>query len=312
MCARSCQGVWSGASGDNLAPVEPVDPERLLVATVAEDREPFARETVYLFKTLDHFGGNLSRARRVAYFVGSADSPSAQALADLGVTVKVVEPVDTRSPYANKLRMLDATDECDYLVALDTDVVITRDFSAYIQGSSVAAKPAGRIRLTLDQWRRVFDYFDLEMPQARYLTTARLDETIPYFNDGVLLVSKEHLSTLQSEWRSFINKLLDAYPELPEIAEHPVFITEFSLALALASAKLPFRALPLGMNFPTDRRVHPALEPRRLSPYILHHHHRLSPAGELLFCHYEEVNAVIAEVNACLRATEHEVASDSA
>jgi hypothetical protein len=292
--------------------VEPVDPARLLVATVAEDREPFARETVYLFKTLDHFGGNLSRARRIAYFVGSADSASAEALADLGVAIKVVEPMDARSPYANKLRMLEAPDECDYLIALDTDVVIAGDFSAFIQGSSVAAKPAGRIRLSLDEWRRVFDHFGLELPQARYLTTARLDETIPYFNDGVLLVPTEHLSTLRTEWWSFIGKLLDAYPDLPEIAEHPVFITEFSLALALASAKLPFRALPLGMNFPTDRRVHPALEPRRLAPYILHHHHRLSPDGGLSFCHYEEINAVIADVNAYLRATEHEAARGSA
>jgi hypothetical protein len=60
-------------------------PERVLVATVAEDREPYAREVVYLFKTLHRFGGHLRRARRIAYFVGSADSPSTRALADLGV-----------------------------------------------------------------------------------------------------------------------------------------------------------------------------------------------------------------------------------
>ena len=280
--------------------MDPVDPERVLVATVAEDREPFASETVYLFRTLDHFGGDLRRARRVAYFVGSAESPAVGRLTELGVTVKVVDPVDARTPYANKLRMLDASEDCDYLVALDTDVVVTRDFSVFLQGASVAAKPAGRIRLTLEQWVRVFDYFGLQLPRARYLTTARLDETIPYFNDGVVFVPKEHVGRLATEWRSFVRKVVDAYPELPDVAEHPVFITEFSLALALASARLPFRALPLALNFPTDRRVHPALEPRSTSPYILHHHHRLSPAGELLFCHYEEVNAVIAEVNACL------------
>lgn len=279
-----------------------LDPERVLVATVAEDREPFASETVYLFKTLHHFGGELGRARRVAYFVGSADSPSSETLAELGVAVKVVEPLDARSPYTNKLRMLDVPDDCDYLVALDTDVVVTRDFSIFL-GSSVAAKPAGRIRLTLEQWERVFEYFGLELPQARYLTTARIDETIPYFNDGVVLVPRDYVAPLRSEWQSFMARLLDAYPELPEVAEHPVFITELSLALALAAAKLPFRALPLELNFPTDRRVHAALEPGSRVPYILHHHHRLSAAGELLPCEYEEVNALIAEVNACLRST---------
>jgi hypothetical protein len=158
----------------------------------------------------------------------------------------------------------------------------------------------------------VFAYFDLELPRARYLTTARIDETIPYFNDGVLIVATEHLPTLRAEWESFVAKLLDAYPDLPDVAEHPVFITEFSLALALASAKLPFRALPLEMNFPTDRRVHEALEPRRLPPYILHHHHRISPDGDLLFCHYDETNTVIAEVNACLRSIDHQDVKSSA
>ena len=292
--------------------MELVSPERVLIAVVAEDREPYTSEVVYLFKTLDHFGGDLSRARRVAYFVESADSLSTERLADLGVTIKIVESVDIRCPHANKLQMLDTTEDCDYLVALDTDLVITRDFSAYIQGSGIAAKPAGRTRLSEDQWRKLFEYFDLEMPLARFLTTARLQETIPYFNSGVLVVPKKHLSALRSEWSSFIGKLLDAYSDLPDVGEQRHFTDQFALTLALASAKLPFRALPLEMNFPTDRRVHAALEPRRLTPYILHYHHRLSPTGDIQFCAYEEVNTVIAEVNACLRSAEHEAARGSA
>jgi hypothetical protein len=283
-----------------------VRPERVVVATVAEDREPYASEVVHLFKTLQHLGGRLSRARRVAYFLESADFPGIGRLDDLGVTVKVVERVDARCPYSNKVRMFDDTEDGDYLVALDTDVVITRDFSVYLRGTSVAAKPAGRIRLTMDQWRNVFDYFDLELPRARYFTTARIDETIPYFNAGVLIVPKGHVPTLRTEWQSFTRRLLDAYPDLPDVAEHPVFVDEFALTLALVSAKLPFRALPLSMNFPTDRRVDPLLEPERVAPHMLHHHHRISPAGEMQPCAYEEINAVIAQVNECLRLPDRE------
>jgi hypothetical protein len=288
-----------------------VRPERVLVATVAEDREPHASEVMYLFKTLERFGGRLSRARRVAYFLESADFPGVDQLADLDVTVKVVERVDARCPYSNKVRMLESSEEFDYLVAVDTDVVITRDFSVFLQGSAIAAKPAGRIRLSLDQWKKVFDYFGLEVPQARYLTTARIDETIPYFNAGFLIIPMEHVTTLQAEWQSFTTRLLDAYPELPDVAEHPVFVDEFSLSLALASARLPFRGLPLAMNFPTDRRVDPLLEPESIKPYIIHHHHRVSPEGELLPCSYEGINAVIAEVNACLRAPDQERAREA-
>jgi hypothetical protein len=282
-----------------------VKPERVLVATVAEDREPHAGEVVCLFKTLQHFGGALSRARRIAYFVGSANSPSATRVADLGVTIKLVEPADARCPHANKLRMLDPAEDCDYLVALDTDVVIARDFSAYIQGSSVAAKPAGRTRLSEDQWRKLFHSFDLEMPQARYLTTARLQETIPYFNTGVVLVPQKHLSILRSEWQSFIGKLLDA--ELPDLGvERLVFTDQVAFSLALASARLPFRGLPLWMNFPTDRCVDPTLEPQKVDPYILHYHHLRSHQGEILDCPYDEVNTIIAQINARLRSPDRE------
>jgi hypothetical protein len=279
-------------------------PERMIVAAVAEDREPHASEVVYLFRTLQHFGGRMSRARQIAYFLESADHPSTRRLADLGVTVKVVERVDARCPYSNKVRMLEEAEDSDYVVALDTDVVITRDFSPYVQGSGVAAKPAGKIRLSMDEWEKVFDYFGLEIPQARYFTTARIDETIPYFNAGVVIVPTQHLSTFRTEWQSFTRRLLDAYPDLPQVAAHPVFVDEFALSLALTSARLPFRALPLAMNFPTDRRVDPLLEPRKVAPYILHHHHRVSPNGELLACKYEEINAVIDKVNECLRSPE--------
>jgi hypothetical protein len=289
-----------------------VRPERVLVATVSEDREPHASEVVYLFKTLQQFGGRLRQARRIAYFLESANFPSTRQLADLGVTVKVVDRVDTRCPFSNKVRMLDESEDFDYLVALDTDVVITRDFSVYIQGSSIAAKPAGRIRLSLSEWKKVFDYFGLEIPQARYLTTSRIDETIPYFNAGVLISPREHLSTFRTEWQSFTKKLLDAYPELPEVAAHPVFVDEFALSLALVHARLPFRALPLAMNFPTDRRIDPLLEPRKVTPYLLHHHHRVSSSGELLPCAYEEINAVIGAVNECLRPPDRETESEPA
>jgi hypothetical protein len=283
--------------------VEPVDPRRVLVATVAEDREAHAREILYLFKTLQHFGGRLSGARQKAYFVGSADSPTIERVSDLGVAIDIVESVDERRPHANKIRMLHAPEDCDYLVALDTDVVVTRDFSAFIQGSSVAAKPAGQMRLSLDEWQELFGHFGVDLPQARYLTTARFQETIPYFNTGVLIVPSGHLPTLRDEWLSFVERLLDAAPELPMLAEHRAFfVDQFAFALALAAARLPFRGLPLELNFPTDRRVDPALEPQRLAPYILHHHHRLSPEGRLLFCEYDEINALITAVNACLES----------
>ena len=51
-----------------------VNPERVLVATVAENREPFKHEALYLFKTLQRFGGHL--ARRFAQHRAMSSKPS--------------------------------------------------------------------------------------------------------------------------------------------------------------------------------------------------------------------------------------------
>ncbi len=278
-----------------------VNPGRVLVATVAENREPFASEVVYLYKTLQRFGGHLARAQRVAYFVRSVDSQAAKRLADLNVMIKIVKPVDLRCPHANKIRMLDDAEDFDHLVALDTDIVIARDFSPYLQGSSVAAKPAGRTRLTRKEWKKLFEYFGLKIPLARYTTTATMKETIPYFNSGVILVPNKYVSLLREAWESFIARILN---DLPEISSQSVFIDQFALSLALVGGRLPYRALPLEMNFPTDRQVHAALGPERLAPYILHHHHRVSQTGEVLPCSYENANILIGEINQYLRSNE--------
>src|SRR5215210_6600256 len=103
--------------------------ERVLVATVAENRPPFIHEAEMLFRTLRRFGGALSRSQCMAYFVGSADPAAVERLADLGVATEVVEPFDERRPQANKIRMLETAKDFDYLVALDTDIVVARDFS---------------------------------------------------------------------------------------------------------------------------------------------------------------------------------------
>jgi len=279
--------------------------ERVLVATVVENRPPFVHEAELLFRTLRRFGGDLSRARCVAHFVGFADPAAVERLANLGVSTEVVEPFDERYPHANKIRMLEtAARDFDYLVALDTDIVVARDFSAHVMGASVALKPVDGERLTLKQWESLFARFGLALPLARYTTSNGMDETVPYFNSGVLVIPRDHVQPLAAAWGSFVRRLLDMGADVPEIADYRFFTDQFALALALAEARLPFRPLPLEMNFPTHRPTHPALEPDRLNPYLIHHHHRVSPAGEVLPCSYATVDAAIADVNRYLQEGE--------
>lgn len=276
------------------------DPERVLIASVVENREPCITETLCLFRSLRRLGGTLAHARATAYFVGDADPRIIEQLADLNVATKVVSTIEPRCPHANKIHMLDEVDDCDYLVALDNDVVIARDFAAFIRGQSVRARPAGRDPMTLDQWRALFTHCGLQLPSARFLTSYDMAETIPYFNSGVLIVPQEHMSPLSKAWRHFVRVVLDAYDSFPDIAQYAFYTDQVALPLALTAAQVPYCALPLEMNFLPYAEVHPAMEPKHLSPYILHHLHSIQPDGTLKHSSYDNVNATIDAINAAI------------
>jgi hypothetical protein len=274
--------------------------KRVVVACVAENSPEFRREVLYLFKSLRYLGGRLTDARGIAYFVGSVHAETAKSLAALGVAVSVVAPLDERCPHANKIQMLDDTEDYDYLVAMDTDVVIVRDFSSQLIGNSIAAKPADTDPLTLAEWQKLFGYFNLQLPQARCLSSFTLSETIPYFNSGVIVIPRRWVSRLRTLWREYTMRLLDAYGELKEVEKYRFFTDQFALSLAIARGEIPFRELPLEMNFPINHPVHDALEPTKRAPLLIHHHHRWLDSNRLAECCYENVNREIRRIHVVL------------
>jgi SAM-dependent methyltransferase len=271
------------------------------VACVAENRPPYSQEVICLFKSIIAFGGVLANARKIAYFVDAVEPLISEELAQLGVIVKVVERFSDRFPHANKVRMLEESEDCDYLVALDTDVAIARDFSEMVAGHSIRAKPVDDDPLTMESWRKLFDYFGVAFPLTRFLTTFSLKETIPYFNSGVLVIPKEHVSLLSKSWQRLILDMEGAYSELPEVARHRFFTDQFAFALALGQSQLPYAPLPIEMNFPTHYPIHSAYSPGNIDPYVVHHHHRLSGSGELLACGYEQADRRIREINQAIK-----------
>lgn len=271
-------------------------PERSLVATVTENRYPFDRETVLLFATLRHFGGSLSRARAIAYFVNAANADTVEQLHELGVEVRTCQPVNPAVPHASKISALHDDTEIDYLVVLDSDTCILRDFSIYLAGHAIGIKPVDCERLTMAEWEHLFTFFGLEVPSTRYLTTVDRVETIAYFNSGVLIVPRRHIVSLRESWRTFTQRIIDSHPTLPEAARYS-HSDQFALAIALAAERIPVRALPHEMNFPTHLPVHPDWRPESLEPFIIHYHHRLAPDGGLLPSLYDHVNREIDRIN---------------
>lgn len=276
-------------------------PIKITVACVAEPSEPAISEVMDLFASLRYLGGSLAQSPGIVFFIGPVSGDIAERFAQLGVQVYISTRFDERCPHANKLRMIAPQPDTDYLIALDTDILIGGDFSSYLTGRSVLAKIVDRDPLTPNSWEQLFSRFDLPLPLSRFLTSFDNSETLPYFNSGVLFIPNELSERLGDTWSEVTRKLLDFYPSLPEISPHRFFTDQFALTLALHSANLPYRALPIELNFPTHMPLHGALVPDQLSPLLIHHHHRRTAAGEVEYCPYKGPNEAITRINGALR-----------
>jgi len=276
-----------------------LEPERIIISSQGGSEKRFLRGIEFLFKSLEMFGGKLARAKKIACFNEQIDSETENLLGNLDVRIKYVEDIDKRCPHANKIQILSLAEkeDYDYLVALDSDIVITNDFSDFISNKGIGLKPVDKDPLSFQNWKKFFGYFGLEVPPQRYETTFSMTETIAYFNSGVLIIPKKYVLPLYKTWKEFVYKVLESYEKLPEIAKHSFHTDQFSLALALTHQKLPLRILPLEMNFPINRDVHPDYHPENLSPFIIHYHRRISDTGQIMHSSYDNINRVIDKIN---------------
>jgi len=275
-----------------------IDAKRILISTQGPNKEPYKSEIEFLFKSLKMYGGKLSQSKKIACFSEIPDPLITKKLENLGVKIKIIDEVDTRSPHSNKIQMLSLYDSEDFdiLVALDSDIVVIDDFTNYLDLESFCAKPVDQDPLSIDDWKILFDYFQINLPSERYFTSFHMTKTIPYFNSGVLIIPKKFLSNLYESWKFYAKKLLDSYDDLPNIKKFSFFTDQFSLSLSLASLQIPIKPLPVEMNFPTHVAIHESLLPEELTPILLHYHH-FSSIGTITHCPYENINKIIDNVN---------------
>jgi hypothetical protein len=282
-------------------------PYRSVVATVFEARQPFVNDVWILYRTLNVLGGKMREANKIAYCIGDLSAIDRDRLVSLGVSIRQTKVVDPRLPYANKLRMFQSDyKDADYLIALDNDIAVAGDISAWIGGSEFRAKPAEVDVLTLPQWQLVFSHFGLQMPHGRHMTHFQAKKTVTYFNSGVLFVPVRFVISLGAVWESYVRALSDAILDeggtLPFIVPHPPLIDQLALALTVQHLGLPCKKLPLALNFPIHRpSVHPRFHPHKITPLLLHHHHRLDVDGSLRFSGYNAPDVAIALVNTAVK-----------
>jgi hypothetical protein len=182
--------------------------------------------------------------------------------------------------------MLELHEEADFdvMVGLDCDVVVVDDFSDQVPGSSVGAKPVDYDPFTDREWRRLYEGVGVRPPPKTLRATSSGKAIVPYFNSGVITVPKEMCGELRGQWDDCQRQILAFLDRAPSSIRPDlhIYVDQIALALALARGKLPWVALPVGMNFPAKLPVHRSALRQSPGPMILHHHGHTDRDGFLL------------------------------
>ena len=279
-----------------------MDSDRILIGCTVKDknREYANLEAEYIFRTLDKFGGELKNSKKIACFVENPDSLLKEILESMNVQIKIPNQLDDRYPFANALLVLQEgiQEDVDVIAMLDTDIVITKDFTEHLSATKILIKPEDSDPFSLNDWNQLFDFFQIPFPKERFYTSCSGQKTIPYFNGGVIIIPKKFAVELLEYWKYFIKQILDKKNQLPKrFIEKIRFTGQFAFSLALIKSKFPYDPLPLSMNYPYSGTVHASENPESLDPFIIHHHHSILENRNLMHCPYDNINSKIDEVN---------------
>jgi hypothetical protein len=270
-------------------------------ACVAENGPDWFDKAYNLALSVRTFGGSLADAPVIVSFVGDVEREYATALEKIGAEVRVVERFHPRSPYLNKMRMLELAEDSsfDVLVALDCDVLVAGDIRDDLPVDRVAAKPADVDVLTDDQWSGLYRALDLEPPRERFAAATTGEPMYPYFNSGVVTVPHAMCRGLLDRWTGYVEAILRIYDEGPQVvpSQWQFHLDQFSLAVALAREEPPPVALPLRLNMPVHIDVHPSFREEITPPYVIHYHKNIGADGFVWRTKYEDLNVLLDEFN---------------
>lgn len=271
---------------------------RLVIGCVADNKPKYLSHAIRLLQSLRWFGGNMAGANFFVCVVEEVDPDYLRLFERLGAFVRVVKRFSELSPTSNKLRFLELPDIgfYDTVMLIDCDTIIVQDPQIYINCDALQVKIADLPTISHEIFKLVFRHFGIELPVQKYKTNPSGLPTIWYCNTGVLIFSKEILNKLVPVWLKYTRALLDNIDLLGEHKTH--YCEQTSLALAFAATCVPFKELPIEMNFPLHL-THLKL-PRRLhhsDPIILHYHDKIEPSGYLQASTLAGAQKRIAEFN---------------
>jgi len=125
-----------------------------------------------------------------------------------------------------------------------------------------------------------------------------MKDSIPYFNSGVIIIPKKLVDIIYNSWKFYINSLMKNSSNFSFIQNNSFYTDQIALCLAIHQNNIPFKELPLEMNFPTHIDLHQNCLVENISPYLIHYHHRITKLNHIRHTwHYENINKIIDKIN---------------
>ena len=293
----------------------------LFVCFIWGNNESYVKEGIKLFQTLKDLGGELSNAKKIIYVTELIDPNSSKILSKLGVKTKLIKDFSNKTPYMNKPQNLKQVldEDFDLLIMLDTDIVITGDFSSLINKTKMASRQDLIDPLGLDNWRKLFEYFKLEFPTELHSCSYSDELTVSYFNSAVLFIPKQYVNKLYESWQYYFDQIIDSSSNVSKIIKNLYYADQIALTFAYYSTKIPHHFISNEINFSTHVGTHeknknstPSQKKYReiiskISPYLIHHHHRLTKSGLVRHSYFNNINDIIDKVNLCLKYNDENI-----
>jgi hypothetical protein len=251
---------------------------RMMIGCVAENNKKYQTQALRLVQSIRWFGGKMAGANIFVCMVDDADSRFVEELEKWGVFVRIVKRFSVSHPPSNKLRLFELPEVSSYdtIMLLDCDTIIVRDPSPFIDGNHFQAEMAAGLTIPYNIFKNLFAHYRLPLPNQNYLTSFSKQKTIWYCNAGVLIFPRTMIQSFFSVWKQYTN---DLSKKKDLLGKHYFFCEQASLTIAFAEHPLPFKRLPLIMNFHLTPNI--ISEMKRCDPVILHYHKMNDESGFL-------------------------------
>jgi hypothetical protein len=180
---------------------------------------------------------------------GSLARETLDAFDELRVRSEPIQnPFGQAYPIGNKFACLALPARSERLVFLDSDMVMldalpdSRPFRAPIE-----AVPTSRSHCPEALWEKLYRAQGLEPPSSRLRTTGSRESTPPYFNSGVVSISRD--TGFAETWLQCAQRI-DCDPGVPHRVKRP-WLDQVALPIAAALLGHPVTPLPIEYNFPS-------------------------------------------------------------